>query len=77
MPLSDTVLKFSVFVDLQVVTSGSLFFGWSFSSFLFWPSSLREIICLVVSGCEHTFKPFEKIQRDRETTMIITNRKIS
>ena len=23
------------------------------------------------------FKPFEKIQRDRETTMIITNRKIS
>ena len=31
----------------------------------------------MVSGYEHTFKSFEKIQHDREATMIITNRKIS
>ena len=30
--------------------------SWSFFLFLFWHVSLREIICLVVSSCEHTFK---------------------
>lgn len=47
--------------DSQVATSGSPVFSGSFSSFLFWHSSLRELICLVVSGCEHALKASERI----------------
>ena len=35
---------------------------WLFSFLLFQHSSLREIICLVVSSWEHVFKAFERIQ---------------
>ena len=36
--------------------------NWLFSFLLFQHSTLREIICLVVSSWEHAFKAFERIQ---------------
>lgn len=39
--------------------------GCSFSSFFFWCSCFGEIIFLVVSGCEHAFKTFDRITMDR------------
>ena len=50
---------------------------WSFSSFLFWCSSPKKIIYLVISGCKHAFKEFERIQCIRETIMSIINKIIS
>ena len=52
---------------LQVIISGSHFKSRSSSSFLFWHSSLREIICLVVSGWKHACKAFERKQYTKET----------
>lgn len=51
--------------------------GQPLSLFLFRHSSLREIICLVVSGYELAFKSFEIIQCTQETTRIIARRIIS
>lgn len=49
------------------MTSGSPVFSWSFPSFLFRRFSVRELICLVDSGCERSFKA-------SEMTMIIISR---
>lgn len=53
----------------QIMTSGSQFFSWSFSLVLFDSPVLGEIICLVVSGCKHAFKAFERLQHAKDTTM--------
>lgn len=53
--------------------SGS-FLSWLFSSFLFWCSRLRKIICLVVSHWEHALKAFERLQCARMITMITGSR---
>ena len=44
----------------QVMTSGSQFFSWSLSSFIFWHSSLISIY-LVVNGYKHAFQSFETL----------------
>ena len=48
-------------------TPVSQFLSQSFSSFFFWCSSLREIICWVVSGYGPAFKTSKRIQHSRET----------
>ena len=58
----------------QVTTSGLLILSWPFSLFLFWHSSLQEIICLVISSCQHELKAFEGIQYTRGTTSITISR---
>lgn len=58
------------------MTLGSHPLSWPFSSLLVWCSGLREIICWVVSGCEHAQTAFERIQRTRETAVMIISRKI-
>ena len=58
--------------DTQKVTvSGSRSLSRSLSLLLFWCSSLREIICFVVSGYKHGFKAFERTQCTRGIIMII------
>ena len=74
-----TVLEFSQFLlDLCVVFTGHnvgfTVLTHSYSSFLSYYSIHKEIICLVVRGCEHAFKDFERIWYTRETTMIIISR---
>jgi len=58
----------------QVTASGLLILSWPSSSFLFWHSSLGEIICLVIGSCQHDLKAFKRIQYTRGTTSITISR---
>ena len=56
-------------------TSGAQFWSWPFSLFLFWCSSLRQIICLMVSGYKPPFKVFARRSCPRDTVvMTVINR---
>lgn len=61
---------------LQVMTPGSQFFSQSFSLSLFWCSSLKEIICLVISSYKHAFRDFERLEHTRGIVMKILSRLI-
>lgn len=52
---------------------GFIFFTLFILLILFWHSTLKGIICLLVSGSEHAFKAFERTMYTRENTRIIKN----